>query len=339
MGGSGAVVEDPAAAILAHAATVAGEALVAVVLHGSVARREATAASDADVLIVVETRVALNRDLYRAWDAQPVAWRGRHVDPHFVHPPADDARSGLWAEAALDGVVLFERDLRLSSCLARLRRSMGRRSSRAARRSRPAVLDGGRLMRNRALAADYVHRAGVRLRTLDVLYDAESWADVVRESQEVVELALKGLLRAAGIDPPRVHDVADVISAERNRLPGTLSDDDVDRLGAASRDLRRDRELAFYGAEGPDPVGLLPAGRRCQGAGGGAARGRVRPPTRSAEVTGLPRHDEEHRNHDDGRAAQRPGRQRLVGHEVAQQQGDHGIHVGVGGRLGGRPWP
>ena len=124
VGGSGAVVEDPAAAILAHAATVAGEALVAVVLHGSVARREATAASDADVLIVVETRVALNRDLYRAWDAQPVAWRGRHVDPHFVHPPADDARSGLWAEAALDGVVLFERDLRLSSCLARLRRSM-----------------------------------------------------------------------------------------------------------------------------------------------------------------------------------------------------------------------
>ena len=108
-------------------------------------------------------------------------------------------------------------------------------------------------MRNRALAADYVHRAGVRLRTLDVLYDAESWADVVRESQEVVELALKGLLRAAGIDPPRVHDVADVISAERNRLPGTLSDDDVDRLGAASRDLRRDRELAFYGAEDLTP--------------------------------------------------------------------------------------
>ena len=108
-------------------------------------------------------------------------------------------------------------------------------------------------MRNRALAADYVRRATIRLRALDVLYDAESWADVVRESQEVVELALKALLRAAGIDPPRVHDVADVIEAERGRLPPAISDDDVDLLAAASRELRRDRELAFYGAEDLTP--------------------------------------------------------------------------------------
>ena len=108
-------------------------------------------------------------------------------------------------------------------------------------------------MRNRALAADYVRRATLRLRTLDVLYDAESWADVVRESQEVVELALKALLRAAGIDPPRVHDVADVIEAERSRLPAALPDDDADLLAAASRELRRDRELAFYGAEDLTP--------------------------------------------------------------------------------------
>ena len=108
-------------------------------------------------------------------------------------------------------------------------------------------------MRNRTLAIDYVQRAKVRLRALDVLYEAESWADVVRESQEVVELALKGLLRAAGIDPPRVHDVADVLAAERGRLPAALADDDVARLAAASRDLRRDRELAFYGAEDLTP--------------------------------------------------------------------------------------
>jgi len=47
-------------------------------------------------------------------------------------------------------------------------------------------------MRNVELAADYVRRADVRLRALDVLFDAGSWADVVRESQEAVELALKG---------------------------------------------------------------------------------------------------------------------------------------------------
>lgn len=103
-------------------------------------------------------------------------------------------------------------------------------------------------MRNRSLAADYIKRAAVRLRVIDALYEAGSWADVVRESQEAVELALKGLLRTVGIDPPHVHDVADVLEAERSQLPTSLADD-VDRFAAASRALRRDYELAFDGAE------------------------------------------------------------------------------------------
>jgi HEPN domain-containing protein len=107
-------------------------------------------------------------------------------------------------------------------------------------------------MRNRELAADHLRRAGARLRALDVLHDAASWADVVRESQEVVDLALKGLLRAFGIDPPRIHDVADVLIAERARLPQAL-DPDLDRLADISRTLRRDRELAFCGAEDLTP--------------------------------------------------------------------------------------
>lgn len=107
-------------------------------------------------------------------------------------------------------------------------------------------------MRNRGLAADYVRRAGFRLDALEVLYAAKSWADVVRESQEIVELALKGLLRAHGIEPPRIHDVSDVLCAERGRLPPSITDN-ADRLAAISRDLRRDRELAFYGAEDLTP--------------------------------------------------------------------------------------
>lgn len=107
-------------------------------------------------------------------------------------------------------------------------------------------------MRNRDLAADHLRRAEARLRAVDVLFDAESWADVVRESQEVVELALKGLLRAVGVEPPRIHDVADVLEAERGRIPEQLGPD-LPRLAHASRWLRRDRELAFYGAEDLTP--------------------------------------------------------------------------------------
>ena len=110
-------------------------------------------------------------------------------------------------------------------------------------------------MRNPDLARDYVRRAAVRLDAIDVLHAAESWADVVRESQEVVELALKGLLRSCGIDPPRVHDVSDVLVSERDRLPEAVAAD-LDALVTASRQLRRDRELAFYGAEDLTPSGF-----------------------------------------------------------------------------------
>jgi hypothetical protein len=107
-------------------------------------------------------------------------------------------------------------------------------------------------MRNRDLAVDYVRRAAVRLRAIDVLFAAASWADVVRESQEVVELALKGLLRQCAVEAPRIHDVSDVLRAERERLPKKLQAE-VERLASISRDLRRDRELAFYGAEDLTP--------------------------------------------------------------------------------------
>ncbi len=110
-------------------------------------------------------------------------------------------------------------------------------------------------MRNMDLATDYVRRASVRVRALDVLFDAGSWADVVRESQEAVELALKGLLRACGIAPPRVHDVSEVLEAERARLPAELLPE-LATLIRASRELRRDRELAFYGAEDLTPSGF-----------------------------------------------------------------------------------
>lgn len=114
-------------------------------------------------------------------------------------------------------------------------------------------------MRNRSLAPDYVRRAAVRLRALEVLFEAGSWPDVVRESQEVVELALMGLLLSVGVVPPRVHDVSEVLDAERGRLPEAIRER-LGELTAISRDLRRDRELAFYGAEDLTPSGFYGAG-------------------------------------------------------------------------------
>ena len=107
-------------------------------------------------------------------------------------------------------------------------------------------------MKNRSLAKDYLSRSGKRLKAVAVLMQEEAWADVVRESQEIVELSLKGLLRHCQLDVPRVHDVSEVILEERSRFPDLLKPH-LDRMIDISRDLRRDRELAFYGSEDLTP--------------------------------------------------------------------------------------
>lgn len=101
---------------------VGGE-LLGVVAFGSWAREEAMSRSDIDLLVVLAPAMPVVRDLYRPWDAQPLRWDGRPVEPHFVHlPAAGDRISGLWAEAAVDGVVLFDRELAVSLRLVEIRR-------------------------------------------------------------------------------------------------------------------------------------------------------------------------------------------------------------------------
>jgi len=107
-------------------------------------------------------------------------------------------------------------------------------------------------MYNDDLASDYVRRAGSRLRAIEVLTAERSWADVVRESQEVVEITLKALLRACRIEVPRVHDVSPVLLDNRELLPPEINGQ-LEELVKISRSLRRDRELAFYGSEDLTP--------------------------------------------------------------------------------------
>ncbi|MDQ6733631.1 MAG: HEPN domain-containing protein, partial [Nitrospirota bacterium] len=57
----------------------------------------------------------------------------------------------------------------------------------------------------------YLRKASDRLDILDLLLRKEAYSDVVREAQEIVELALKGMLRAIGIEPPKLHDVGGLL--------------------------------------------------------------------------------------------------------------------------------
>ena len=96
------------------------------------------------------------------------------------------------------------------------------------------------------LARSYFSRAAKRMLALRVLMDAEAYPDVVREAQEIVELALKGMLRAIGVDPPKWHDVGSILVEHRGKFPPALQGE-LDELAAISLRLRRDREAAFCG--------------------------------------------------------------------------------------------
>ncbi len=107
-------------------------------------------------------------------------------------------------------------------------------------------------MRNRGLAKDYISRCKKRLKALDTLFGEEGWADVVRQSQEVVELALKALLRHFNIEVPHIHDVSGILEAESAVFPPEVQKN-LKKYMTISRSLRRDRELAFYGSEDLTP--------------------------------------------------------------------------------------
>lgn len=96
------------------------------------------------------------------------------------------------------------------------------------------------------LARSYLAKASVRLEMLQFLYMHEAWSDVVREAQELVELALKAMLRHVGIDPPKWHDVGPVLLEQANLFPEALRSQ-VPRLAEISKWLRKEREFALYG--------------------------------------------------------------------------------------------
>jgi HEPN domain-containing protein len=96
------------------------------------------------------------------------------------------------------------------------------------------------------LARSYLVKARARLLALAVLRDAGDHSDVVREAQELVELALKAMLRAVGVEPPKFHDVGPLLVEHRARFAHEVGAG-LERAALISERLRRDRELAFYG--------------------------------------------------------------------------------------------
>jgi hypothetical protein len=101
-------------------------------------------------------------------------------------------------------------------------------------------------MTNRTLAQSYLLKARKRFKVLEVLLKEEAYSDVIREAQELVELALKGILRQVGVEPPKQHDVGYLVIEFKDRLPREVADE-AKKIAAISKWLRKEREFSFYG--------------------------------------------------------------------------------------------
>jgi len=99
---------------------------------------------------------------------------------------------------------------------------------------------------NVTLAQSYLKKAVDRLDILDVLQRKGAYSDVIREAQEIVELASKGMLRAVGIEPPKFHDVGALLQEHKDKFAEAVSSR-VDEIATISKRLKKERELAFYG--------------------------------------------------------------------------------------------
>lgn len=69
---------------------------------------------------------------------------------------------------------------------------------------------------------------------------------MVREAQELVELALKAMLREVGVDPPKWHDVGPVLLQQARLFP-IETRSQLTELARISKWLRKEREFSFYG--------------------------------------------------------------------------------------------
>jgi HEPN domain-containing protein len=96
------------------------------------------------------------------------------------------------------------------------------------------------------LSRSLVTQARQRLLLVQTAVEAGYHAVAVRESQEVMELALKGMLRAVGVEPAKVHDVGLDLKGAREMLENT-GVESVEELCRISKRWRKERELSFYG--------------------------------------------------------------------------------------------
>lgn len=103
-------------------------------------------------------------------------------------------------------------------------------------------------MRLSSLARDYLERAHNRVIDATSALSRGAYPEVVRYSQECVELSLKAALRSVAVEYPKVHDVGDVLELHKERFPKWF-EERIPELRRISAELAQKRGPSLYGIE------------------------------------------------------------------------------------------
>jgi len=103
-------------------------------------------------------------------------------------------------------------------------------------------------MKMDVLARDYLERARNRVIDATSALARGAYPEVVRYSQECVELCLKAVLRVVGVEYPKVHDVGDILELHSDRFPEWFRKH-ISELRRISADLAQKRGPSLYGIE------------------------------------------------------------------------------------------
>jgi len=94
----------------------------------------------------------------------------------------------------------------------------------------------------------YLRQAKARLEDAKEALPEGNYPYAVRLSQECVELSLKAVLKAVGIEYPKIHDVSDILTEVKERFPNWFKTE-IDFLRESSKILVKKREPSLYGGE------------------------------------------------------------------------------------------
>jgi HEPN domain-containing protein len=98
------------------------------------------------------------------------------------------------------------------------------------------------------VARAYLRQAEARLKDAREALQEGNYPYAIRLSQECVEMSLKAVLKAVGIEYPKIHDVSEILVDVRDRFPEWFKAE-LEFLRESSKTLAKKREISLYGGE------------------------------------------------------------------------------------------